>query len=176
MVLTRPARERIDQSLEAYDRGVVGVRERELAERQAFEDVQEILFRQCAYLPGDLAVVVDENVGRLGGDPKRSPHLEFGVGDVFKTVEPEVCNELCHGSLIVLACHTDEADVVAEFLLSLCDRRGDTFAMWSPGSPEPENRVLSEQVGNVQLAAVECVHYKAGSLLVALRRLPGLRS
>ena len=111
-------------------------------------------------MPRKGAVIVDEDVGRLSGDTEGFPDLAARVGDVLESVEAEVIDERCDGFLAVLAGDADEADVLPELLLRLCDRRCDSLAVWSPRSPEPEDGVLGQDVSEVHLTAGNCLDHR----------------
>lgn len=72
---------------------------------------------------------------------------------MLEAVESEIIDELSDGSVLVLASDADELDVLSELLMRLCDRRCDSLAMWSPRSPEPQDGVLRQYVGEIDLAA-----------------------
>lgn len=53
----------------------------------------------------------------------------------------------------VLAGNTNDLNIAAVACCCLCDRRGFTDAVRSPGGPEPEHRVLAIEGAEVELFA-----------------------
>ena len=113
------------------------------------------------------SVVVDESKGWLIKDIEFSPDDAIYIDEVFKVGNEVVVNEGFHrGNVLGSARKADEGDLVTEFFLHRCDRRGFCSAAYSPGSPEPDDHVLALEVIRVELGAADGVadqRWKAGS-------------
>ena len=101
------------------------------------------------------AIVIEEDVGRLRVDAESDPDVTVGVGDVLESAEPVVVYELLHCLAVILTGDTDEPNVVPVGCLRFCDRRSHCLTVRSPRRPEPEDHVVTDELCEVDLAAIE---------------------
>lgn len=97
----------------------------------------------------ELAVIVDEHKRRSSAGPEPFPQftaLVLNLGESTGAGLLEERGKVCAGSL---AADTDKPDLITKFCFDLCDRRAFTEAGGSPRSPEPNNKVLVCQAGQI---------------------------
>ena len=109
----------------------------------------------------DGPVVVDEGERWLIEDLQLCPNNAFGIDEVLEIAHEVVFYEDLHRANVVgSARKAEEGDLVTEFLLHRCDRRGFCTTARSPGSPEPDDCVLASEIVGIELGAADRVGHE----------------